>query len=477
MPLTPSHAPARDTSADLSRAAILIFAIACGVCVANVYFPQALSPLIARSLHAAPATAALLVTATQLGYAAGLYLLVPLGDRVRPRLLIVTLIILTAAGLVGAGTAPTLAVLLVAGTAVGVTTVVPQILLPMAAGLVPDQRRGAVTGTLLSGLLGGILLARTFSGALGGWLDWRAPYLVAAVLMVILAFVLARVLPVTSPPNREHYGALLAAPVRLLRAEPDLRRSCVYQALMFGTFSAAWTAIALLLTGPSYGLSTQAVGVFALIGAGAVLVTPVAGRRIDRVGPDRISLVSFTGGLGSAAILALAALPALHGRGQPDPARRRDAAAGRGGAVRAGRQPGPDLRAARGRPGAPEHGLHDLHVPGRQRGLVAGRAGLQRVRLGRHRRAHRARVGRGADPSPGAPAVRRPDGRSPPGPGRQPDGGGTGGERGRDGSCGPGQLPVSRSLRPWGWSINSEAWALVRWSGTFSPASRASVPR
>jgi predicted MFS family arabinose efflux permease len=170
-----------------------------------------------------------------------------------------------------------------------------------------------VTGTLLSGLLGGILLARTFSGALGGWLDWRAPYLVAAVLMVILAFVLVRVLPVTSPPNREHYSALLAAPLRLLRAEPDLRRSCVYQALMFGTFSAAWTAIALLLTGPSYGLSTQAVGVFALIGAGAVLVTPVAGRRIDRVGPDRISLVSFTGGLGSAAILALAALPALHG--------------------------------------------------------------------------------------------------------------------------------------------------------------------
>ena len=131
--------------------------------------------------------------------------------------------------------------------------------------------------------------------------------------MLILAFVLARVLPATSPPNRENYGALLAAPVRLLRAEPDLRRSCVYQALMFGTFSAAWTSIALLLTGPSYGLSIQAVGVFALIGAGAVLVTPVAGRRIDRVGPDRISLVSFTGGLGAAAILALAALPALHG--------------------------------------------------------------------------------------------------------------------------------------------------------------------
>ncbi len=184
VPPTPSTDAAREAPAGLSRGVILIFAIACGVCVANVYFPQALSPLIARYFHATPATAALLVTTTQLGYAAGLYLLVPLGDRVRPRLLVVTLIILTAAGLIAAGAAPTLTFLLVAGTAVGITTVVPQILLPMSAGLVPEQRRGAVTGTLLSGLLGGILLARTFSGALGGWLGWRAPYLVAAVLML-----------------------------------------------------------------------------------------------------------------------------------------------------------------------------------------------------------------------------------------------------------------------------------------------------
>lgn len=133
MPPTPSTDPAREAAAGLSRAAIGTFAIACGVCVANVYFPQALSPLIAVHLHATPSAAALLVTTTQLGYAAGLYLLVPLGDRVRPRLLIVTLIILTAAGLVGAEPAPTLPVLLVAGTAVGITTVVPQILLPIAA--------------------------------------------------------------------------------------------------------------------------------------------------------------------------------------------------------------------------------------------------------------------------------------------------------------------------------------------------------
>ena len=299
--------------ATLSRRVILVMAVACGVCVANVYYAQPISPLFAADFHISTSAAAVVPVASQLGYAAGLFLLVPLGDRVRARPLILTLLALTTAGLLVAGTASGLAVLTLAVAAVGITTVVPQLLLPMAAGMVEDERRGAVSGMLLSGLLGGILLARTFSGALGGWLDWRAPYLVAAVLMVILAFVLVRFLPVTSPPNQEHYGALLAAPLRLLRAEPDLRRSCVYQALMFGTFSAAWTAIALLLTGPSYGLSTQAVGVFALIGAGAVLVTPVAGRRIDRVGPDRISLVSFTGGLGAAAILALAALPVLHG--------------------------------------------------------------------------------------------------------------------------------------------------------------------
>jgi predicted MFS family arabinose efflux permease len=191
---------------------------------------------------------------------------------------------------------------------VGITTVVPQILLPMAAGLVPEQRRGAVTGMLLSGLLGGILLARTFSGILGGWLGWRAPYLIAAGLAVVLAAVLIKVLPDTRPPSRQRYGALLAAPLRLLRDEPQLRRSCLNQALMFGAFSAAWTTVALLLTGPAYHLGTQAVGVLALVGAGSVFATPVAGRRIDRNGPDPVNLVCFIGALAAAAVLTLASV-------------------------------------------------------------------------------------------------------------------------------------------------------------------------
>lgn len=309
MPPTEPNAQARVTP---SRGVILVLALACGVSVANVYFPQAISPLIAAHLHTTRAAAAMVATAAQLGYAAGLFLLVPLGDRLRHRPLIVTLLALTAVGLVGAGCAPNLPVLVALGACVGVTTVVPQILLPMAAGLVPEQRRGAVTGTLLSGLLGGILLARTFSGALGGWLGWRVPYLVAAGLALLLAGVLLRILPVTAQPSRERYLALLAAPLRLLRTEGDLRRSCLNQALLFGVFSAAWTTVALLLTGPGYHLGTQAVGLLALVGAGSILATPAAGRRIDRVGPDQVNLVCFFGALAAAAVLALAG---LHGAG------------------------------------------------------------------------------------------------------------------------------------------------------------------
>ena len=294
--------------ATLSRRVIAVLAVACGVCVANVYYAQPISPLFAAAFGISTSTAAVVPTVSQLGYAAGLFLLVPLGDRIRSRPLVLTLLALTAAGLVAAGTASGLAVLTVAVAAVGITTIVPQILLPMAAGMVEPERRGAVSGTLLSGLLGGILLARTFSATLGGWLGWRAPFLISAGLTLVLGVVLFRLLPDSTPTSREHYGALLAAPLRLLAAEPALRRSCLNQALMFGAFSAAWTTVALLLTGPAFGLDTQAVGILALVGAGSVLSTPFAGRRVDRVGPEPVSVVCFAGVAASAAVLLLAGL-------------------------------------------------------------------------------------------------------------------------------------------------------------------------
>ena len=292
----------------LSRRLILLLALACGVAVANVYFPQAISPSIAKGLHVSASSATLVVTCAQVGYAIGIFFLVPLGDRLRHRRLIPTLLLITCAGLLVAGTATGLTVLALASALVGAATVVPQIIIPMAAGLTPPERRGAVTGTLLSGLIGGILLARTFSGTLGDWLGWRAPYLVAAALVLLLAVAMAVTVPATSPSTGQRYPQLLAASWKLLRSEPLLRRSCTYQALVFAAFSAAWTALALLVTGPHYHLGTPAVGLLALVGAGSMFATPIAGRRTDSDGPDRVNLVCMIGAVAAAALLLTGSL-------------------------------------------------------------------------------------------------------------------------------------------------------------------------
>ncbi|MFI9586418.1 MFS transporter [Streptomyces sp. NPDC052236] len=291
----------------MSRRMVLILAVTCAVAVGNIYFPQAVSPLVAAGLGVSPDSAALVVTATQVGYTAGIFLLVPLGDRLPHRTFLVTLLALTGVGLLAAGFAPTLTTLVAASALVGVTTVAAQIIAPLAAGLVAADRRGAVIGTLLSGSIGGMLLARTFSGTLGEWLGWRAPYLVAAVLVLLLATVLAFAVPVTTPPARRPYPALLAESLRLLRTEPDLRRSCLYQATIFAGFSAVWTCLALLLTSPAYGLGAQAVGILALVGAATMLCTPLAGRLVDHRGPDPVNLVCTLGVLVSAAVLTVGA--------------------------------------------------------------------------------------------------------------------------------------------------------------------------
>ncbi len=292
----------------MSRRMLLLLAITCAVAVGNIYFPQAIGPLVADGLRVSAGSTAVVVTATQVGYTAGIVLLVPLGDRIPHRTFLVVLLALTGLALLAAGCAPALPPLVAASALVGLTTVAAQIVGPLAAGLVAADRRGAVIGTLLSGSTGGMLLARTFSGTLGEWLGWRAPYLVAALLALLLATVLAFAVPATAPASRQSYPALLAEPLRLLRTEPELRRSCWYQATVFAGFSAVWTCLALLLTGPAYGLGAQAVGMLALVGGATMLCTPLAGRLVDRRGPDPVNLVCLLGVLLSTAVLALGAL-------------------------------------------------------------------------------------------------------------------------------------------------------------------------
>ncbi|MFF5532559.1 MFS transporter [Streptomyces cinerochromogenes] len=284
---------------------VLLLALACGVAVGNVYFPQAVAPLAATGLGVSPGAAAGVVTAAQFGYAAGIFLLVPLGDRLPARPLLVTLLGLTGLGLCAAAGAPALPPLLAASALTGAATVIAPLAGPLAAGLVPEERRGVVGGTLLSGCLAGMLLSRTAGGALGDRLGWRAPYLLAALLTLAVAVLLARTLPDTRPASRQPYPRLLAEPLRLLCRERQLRRSCWYQATVFAGFSAVWTGLALLLTGPAYGLGTSAVGLLALVNAVTLLVTPFAGRQVDRRGPDRVNLVCFLLVAVSAALLAL----------------------------------------------------------------------------------------------------------------------------------------------------------------------------
>lgn len=299
------QAPHGGGPAAVGRLTVLLFAVTCGVAVGNVYFPQAVSPVLADGLGVPPGAAATVVTAVQLGYAAGIFLLVPLGDRFRHRPLLVTLLAVAALGLLCAAAAPGLPPLVAASAAVGVATVVAPLVGSMAAGLVPEERRGAVSGTLLSGSLGGMLLSRTFGGSLAEDLGWRAPYLLAAALTLTVALALARALPraVAPVPSRQRYPALLAETVRLLRTEPQLRRSCCYQAAVFAGFSAVWTAVALLLTGPVHGLGAGAVGALALVNAVTMLCTPFAGRQVDRRGPDAVNAVAVLTVLVAAAVL------------------------------------------------------------------------------------------------------------------------------------------------------------------------------
>ncbi|MDX8028687.1 MFS transporter [Lentzea sp. BCCO 10_0856] len=290
----------------MTRGTLWLPAVACGVAVGNVYFPQAVTPLVAEGLRLPVDRAALVVTAAQIGYACGIFLLVPLGDRVPYRPLLATLFAVTGLGLATAGLAPSFGPLLAAGVAVGVTTVIAPIIGPMVAGMVAPAARGAASGTMLAGSIGGMLLARTFGGALGEWLGWRAPYLVAAGLAVVMAVALWRTLPVTKPHTLQSYPDLLLEPLRLLRSEPELRRSCLYQAMIFGAFSAVWGSVALLLTGPSYGYGAQAVGLLALVNAATMAATPIAGRVVDRRGSDPVNLVCMIAVIGSAVVLAFA---------------------------------------------------------------------------------------------------------------------------------------------------------------------------
>lgn len=267
-------------------------AVGCAVTVANIYYAQPLLEEISRELHVPEQQAGLAATLSQVGYALGMLLVVPLGDLKERRGLVLVTVITTMIIAVMMGLAPNFGVLCLGSLALGVSSCTPQLLLPFAATLARPEERGKLVGFVMSGLLLGILLARTVSGFLGEHLGWRTVYFYAAASEAVIGIVLFALLPTNRADHKglTYRKALASLPV-LVREEPVLRESMVYGACLFGAFSAFWTALAFHLKTLGYG--PDVAGLFGLVGAAGALAAPLAGKLADQDGPRRTILVSI----------------------------------------------------------------------------------------------------------------------------------------------------------------------------------------
>jgi predicted MFS family arabinose efflux permease len=277
----PTASPAASTATGLTPALTLVFAIACGLCVANIYYAQPLIGPISDTLQLHAGLAGLIMTLTQLGYGAGLLLLVPLADVVENRRLIVGALFGAVIGLVGIALSDSAVTFLAASFVVGTCAVAAQVLLPFASHLAPEATRGKVVGNIMAGLLGGIMLARPFASVVASALGWRAVFWLSAVLMATLIAVLWRVLPQRQPHASVGYARTMASLPGIVWNTPLLRRRGFYQGMMFSGFQAFWTAVPLALV-HEFGMGQRGIALFALAGAAGALMAPLAGRLADK---------------------------------------------------------------------------------------------------------------------------------------------------------------------------------------------------
>lgn len=269
--------------ATLSRSVILLFAMACGLSVANIYYAQPLLDAMARDFAISPASIGIVVTVTQIGYALGLLFIVPLGDLLDRRRLIVMQAVASAVALTVVGFAPTGFVLLAGMVAVGLLAVAVQVLVAFAASLAAPAERGKIVGTVTSGVVLGILLARFVAGLLADLGGWRSVYLASAVMTLLMAFLLFRVLPRHQAGHTTtSYLQLLRSTVMLFVEEPILRVRAVIAMLIFATFSVLWTSMVLPLSAPPFSLSHTEIGLFGLAGVAGALTAGRAGHLADR---------------------------------------------------------------------------------------------------------------------------------------------------------------------------------------------------
>ena len=282
-----------DQSADPGFWIILSFAIACGVTVANLYYAQPLIGPISEAFHLDISVSGLIVTMIQIGYVIGLIFLAPLGDLVENKTLILTALCAVIASLAISSFAPTASVFIMASLLLGITATATQMVLPVAAHLAPEHKRGQIVGTVMSGLLFGILLARPVSTLVAGVVGWRGVYAASAVAMLAVLAMLSFTLPRRQPDHTLNYGKLLGSMWALLRNTPELQRRTAYQAMMYGAFSLFWTAAPLILLQPPFSLSHTVLSFFLLSGAAGAFIAPVAGRLADKGHGDALTIAAI----------------------------------------------------------------------------------------------------------------------------------------------------------------------------------------
>ncbi|WP_026882601.1 MFS transporter [Clostridium akagii] len=277
----------------LNNLLIMVMAIACGLTVANLYYIQPLLGDIAKTFNVSEISVGYAAMLTQLGYAVGMIFILPLGDIKERRNLITVMLGFSIVALTSMFFSHNIFMLIISSFAVGFTSIVPQLIIPLAAQLSNPNERGRIIGTVMSGLLIGILVSRTFSGILGGYLGWRIVYIIAAIMMIILMVALRKLIPICKPVSSIKYIELLKSMIQLIKTQSVLREASINGAMMFASFSAFWTSLIFLLESSHYNMGSQAAGLFGLVGISGALAAPLVGKIADKKGPRFITKISI----------------------------------------------------------------------------------------------------------------------------------------------------------------------------------------